>query len=570
VQMEVICAAAPLHPGMRICCFVGEQTGWALLPMQQFVAFCALALAHDDMFEPVWIRAAEMLAASLALAEPLHFAPGDVLLNLGTSWTLPNYFLHVRHARHTGGIRYVPFVHDVIPVVAPQYCLPGVVSDYVEWVGGVFDHADRLLTNSCSTASDLGRVADVLGHRLNDNDVHVIPLDAAIPQDGALPALAQERRAALGDFVLFVSSIEPRKNHLMAFRAWQMMIAQDPDATPNLVCVGHGGWLNEPVHAMLRDDPVLAAKVRILADVSDRELGQLYRSCRFTIYPSHYEGWGMPVTESLCHGKVPVVTRCSSLTEAGGAFAVYIEPDDVAGMARAVHDLWHHPDLLAAWEARIAADFHPRSWRDVALQIAQVTRFGDETVRQGLPLIELDTIYRMGRSGAKRVIPAAQIAEMLRQGLGWEAPEAGQCRARIEGGAVGFRLKSSQDRVFCHVRLTGGSLAVQTSTGVHQAPTSGWLSFEVQADEGRVDLTLGAKTALSHLVVSPCADLAQLARRMATKAASHYAFLRDSYPLITDQEAGPAQWQEFLPALEAGGLSRLDLLGILQADAKQP
>lgn len=574
VQMEVICAAIPRNPGLRICCFTGADQGWARIPLEQFVTLCMLAQSGGDLFDAAWISAIEAVTASVALAAPVGFAPDDVLVNLGTSWTLPNYFLHIRQAKRRWAIRYAPFVHDVIPVVAPHYCLPDVVRDYLDWIGGVFDHADYFLANSHSTAADLIHVAGRLGHRLDESDVEVVPLDAAISRctPRSLPISELQRWGLTAkSFVLFVSSIEPRKNHIMAFRAWQAMIGRDASHTPDLVCVGNGGWLNGPIHAALRDDAALAAKVRMLSGISDDELALLYRQCRFTLYPSHYEGWGMPVTEALCHGKVPVVTRCSSLSEAGGDLAVYVAPDDVDGLVGAVEELWRNSALLAEMEARISHDFHPRSWEDVATQIE--TSLHRQSVRalQDEPLLCPDTLYRMGRNRSLYLVPGTQTGEMLRRDLGWEPLEANQCRTRGLGGILSFRVENSETHVICHLILSAmdeNPLISKEKNDdlrpVNLVKTEGWISFEVPVVDGRVELSLRGGVAISHLLISNSASLTEIVARIAVSATSDHAFLRDIYPLVTGREAAPAEWIDALASLEAGGLTRQEFLDLLR------
>lgn len=566
VQIEVIRASIPLFPNLRICCFTGGERGWVLIPLAQFQTLCALALVRGDMFEPEWVRAAEMLAASIAQNAPVDFAPGDVLVNLGTSWVLPNYFLNIRHAKRLHGIHYVPFVHDLIPVVAPYYCLPDVVQDYLGWIGGVFDHADRFLTNSRSTSQDLRHVAGLLKKELGKGDISVIPLDAAMPIGGQAPLPVSDlgRWGISADYVLFVSSIEPRKNHRMAFRAWRRMIARDCDRTPDLVCVGNSGWLNDQIHAMLRNDPSLATKVRILSGVSDEELALLYRHCSFTIYPSHYEGWGMPVTEALCHGKVPIVTRCASLPEAGGDFAIYVQPDDDASLARLVSELIENPQRLAALERRIVRDFQPRSWSDLALKVGEACRFR-AAVAQEWPYLHLDTLYRMGNNRAVRLVPGSQLGEMLRAGLGWMPLDEGQVCTASAGGTLAFRVVSNPSSVICHLRfaaLGGEGISVRTAQHIHHSVATGWMSFKAPVIDGVINLRLSGDAALSHVLVSDT-DLAQVVARVVTRPGSDYAFLRDIYPLIAGREVLPAELCEFLPSLEAGGLTRMNVVTTL-------
>src|SRR3546814_2075479 len=79
------------------------------------------------------------------------------------------------------------------------------------------------------------------------------------------------------------------------------------DAIPLLVCAGRRGWRYDQIFARLESDPALKAHVVWIHDASDSELAALYRACAFTVYPSHYEGWGLPVTEALAHGQIPVI-----------------------------------------------------------------------------------------------------------------------------------------------------------------------------------------------------------------------------------------------------------------------
>ncbi|MEI9931042.1 MAG: glycosyltransferase [Rhizomicrobium sp.] len=129
-----------------------------------------------------------------------------------------------------------------------------------------------------------------------------------------------------GRFVLFVSTIEPRKNHAFVFTAWLKLLRRHGAKNcPKLVCVGQQGWLNSEAYARLDASEDLKRQVVILSNVSDVMLSKLYEACICTLYPSLYEGWGLPVTESLCFGKVPIVSHVASLPEAGGLFAEYFE-----------------------------------------------------------------------------------------------------------------------------------------------------------------------------------------------------------------------------------------------------
>jgi glycosyltransferase involved in cell wall biosynthesis len=98
----------------------------------------------------------------------------------------------------------------------------------------------------------------------------------------------------------------------------------------------------------------------------------LFRNCRFTVYPSTYEGWGMPVTESLAYGKVCITSNTSSLPEAGGEFADQVSPYNTQELLTAM--LRYMDDkVLAAREKQIAA-FRPASWDGMSEQIDAFVR----------------------------------------------------------------------------------------------------------------------------------------------------------------------------------------------------
>jgi glycosyltransferase involved in cell wall biosynthesis len=101
-----------------------------------------------------------------------------------------------------------------------------------------------------------------------------------------------------------------------------------------------------------------------LRGLSDAELQQAYRSCLFTVFPSLSEGWGLPIAESLAHGKFCVASDRTSIPEVGGDLIDYFDPSDdddaVAKIERPLLD----PGYLTAREARVRAEYRPRTWTD--------------------------------------------------------------------------------------------------------------------------------------------------------------------------------------------------------------
>ena len=440
---------------LAIACFTKTSDTWLMIRPLFFNHICRLALIGGDASAPDWTRVLEELEANLAEAQPVTFSRGAYLINLGTSWWLRNYFLHVRNAKARFGIRYVPFVHDCIPIITPEHCTEGLTRDFISWAVGAFQHADHILVNSQATAQDVLKVASFLGHDVADPVV--LRLDA--DYRSASHALARSEANDLflrndirpGGYVLFVATIESRKNHVLAFSAWLALIKKyGLQRVPKLVCVGNRGWLNDAVYAKLEASKLLRSKVVMLSHISDPDLARLYEDCLFTLYPSSYEGWGLPVTESLCFGKVPVLARTSSLPEAGGEFAEYFDLGAEDRLIEALDRLIFNEAYRSAKESVIARDFRARPWLEIADQMVEVVKRWDGTAKpvtavgnaeeRGLwPFeIELGTYNGISETEDLSIYAGMLSGEVYRQGDGWWWPEPWGCWTKAKVARLAF------------------------------------------------------------------------------------------------------------------------------------
>lgn len=519
VQIEAILGALSRENGrsVRLCCFTEGREEWLEVNTDLFCRLCGLATAGGKLDDREWVEAVTDLNLHLALSQPFDFPEGALLINLGTSWWLQNYFLFVRHASASKGVRYIPFVHDMIPIVAPEHCTSGLTQDFISWALGVFDHADHFLVNSKATREDLRKVAATLGHAIAPEDVAIIPLDSDFRKEGHvdLPdsALA-DWQLENQEFVLFVSTIESRKGHLLAFEAWSRLICRHgAERIPQLVCVGNGGWLNSRVYERLATDFELSRKVTMLSGLSDAELALLYRNCRFTIYPSLYEGWGLPVTESLCYGKVPLISDAASLPEAGGSLAVYAKAGSIEELTGQAERLILDDQHRRALEHRILEEFAPRSWSQLAGQIVEeLERFAarSEGAKKAgpavshAPMAHVGCWHSLGRNRFPRIWPGMSTGEKYRSGLGWFWPEERGCRVRGSGGELHMRIDRQHEglRMYfglrgdenerCHYVITCGDARVEGEIAP-DAVMWAWLNIPASGSDQECMVKLSAR-----------------------------------------------------------------------------
>lgn len=257
------------------------------------------------------------------------------------------------------GVRTIFCCHDLIPILFRQF----VGADTARCFEGLlllFSRAEaQIWCISHRTASDM----QSLGNRLDlpFAEPIIIPPGCDLQQarslhsDGQIPSVEQP-------YILYVSTIEARKNHGILLQAYQQLLDRGRSDLPRLVFVGRRGWLVDDLLKQLDSGVGVSAHVRIMEKMSDAELRALYRSALFTVFPSFYEGWGIPVTEALSLGKLCLSSNRGALPEAGAGFAELLDPDNVAQWADRIAHYLDHPEELAQREEAIRKGFRPRLW----------------------------------------------------------------------------------------------------------------------------------------------------------------------------------------------------------------
>jgi glycosyltransferase involved in cell wall biosynthesis len=176
-----------------------------------------------------------------------------------------------------------------------------------------------------------------------------------------------------GNYVLYVSTIEARKNHRILYHIYHILCSEGyGDILPNLVFVGRIGWGVDDLLREISLDPVLSGKIKIIDKINDSELIWLYKNAMFCVYPSYYEGWGLPVAEALSHGKVVVVSDNSSLPEVGGDCAIYLNAFDTIAWRNMILRLVQDSVYRKALEDNIRMNYQSKKWAETCEVILEV------------------------------------------------------------------------------------------------------------------------------------------------------------------------------------------------------
>ena len=279
-------------------------------------------------------RAMKALWRSFAISHELRRQHVD--LYHGLSNELP---FGIRHA----GCRSIVTIHDVIFLHHPEYYHP-----LDRWLYRLkFAYAGRK-ADCVLTVSEYSKRELVQHLHLPPSKIHVvyqgITIDFSSVTDTDLRRVQSLYR--LPDrFILFVGTLEERKNLLLVARAFVLLAAKHslpPDL--RLVAVGRRTPYLSTVLSTLQAAG-LTDRLLICEGVPFADLPAFYRLADFFVYPSRIEGFGIPMLEAAAAGLPAIGCTGSSLEEAGGAGAFYVDPDDAPAMAQCILSLWNNADL---------------------------------------------------------------------------------------------------------------------------------------------------------------------------------------------------------------------------------
>jgi glycosyltransferase involved in cell wall biosynthesis len=202
--------------------------------------------------------------------------------------------------------------------------------------------------------------------------IHSAARTSFVPVPFAETAELRQRLRVEDDFLLFVGTLEPRKNLLTLLKAFAQIVGQS-ELRPQLVIAGGAGWLMDEMFTFIRKSGI-TERLRFTGYLSDEELRGLYSSCKVFIYPSVYEGFGLPPLEAMACGAPVIAGRIPSLQEVLGSTARLVEPLDVEALAGSIVELLKDENqrrALGAAGLKHAAQF---SWEQTARQTLDVYR----------------------------------------------------------------------------------------------------------------------------------------------------------------------------------------------------
>jgi glycosyltransferase involved in cell wall biosynthesis len=387
--------AAPITIVMDITTSAGANIRSGIVRVEKALA---AALSHHPNVRVrfvVWVNARQQFAeieAGMALSEQLprllhgqnllseRFARlpvGSKFLVVGSGWMQNEHYAEALGdfaARFN--LEFSLLIHDLTPVLFPHWYGDGYGQKFASDLKLLLRGIHKLLVYSANTQKDTQDVADELDIALPGIE-HLRLADGIASADGTRyfvgsNSTADTERLLLGkSYVLSVGGIHVRKNYALLYDVWIDLAERMGAACPHLVIVGGVMWNGAELARAMREDRRVKALIHIIDDVDDAALDWLYRNCLFTAYPSTYEGWGLPVGESLSYGKICLATAASSIPEIAPAATDLLDGTNRQLWAARIQFYAGSATARTAREQQIHERFTTTSWADTANDLIQ-------------------------------------------------------------------------------------------------------------------------------------------------------------------------------------------------------
>ncbi|MBC7803479.1 MAG: glycosyltransferase family 4 protein [Candidatus Parcubacteria bacterium] len=285
-----------------------------------------------------------------------------ILLDIGHTWLDNGAYAWLLRRR---GARPVFFIHDLIPILHPEFCRPGEKARHVARMRNALRDGAGLIVNSRHTLAELERFAASGG-------LHMPPVVVAPLAPSVVPSASPGPRPIEQPFFVVLGTIEPRKNHLLLLQLWGRLAERLGDSSPRLVVVGQRGWGCEKALDLLERSEPLKGIVSERNQCGDAELANLLQHAQALLMPSFAEGYGLPVAEALAAGLPVIASDLPAFREIAGTMPEYADPRDGPRWEALVEDYSRPDSQRRQAQLRRIRDFRPTTW---AQHFEEVDRF---------------------------------------------------------------------------------------------------------------------------------------------------------------------------------------------------
>ncbi|MBL8291908.1 MAG: glycosyltransferase family 4 protein [Bryobacterales bacterium] len=273
--------------------------------------------------------------------------------------------LHVQYTAPLAcPVPVVVSVHDVSFLEAPHFFPPGRVAQLRLTVSRTIRQAARILTPSEFSKHSIERAYGVDPDRITVTPNAVSTRFRPIAREVALTRL-HARFSLPGPYILTVGDLQPRKNQVGLIHAFEELLREHPQIPHHLVLTGQDSWYASTVRRAAQRS-CAASRIHFTGFVSDEDLPYLYAGCELFVFPSFYEGFGIPILEAMACSRAVACSNTTAVAEVADGAAILFQPSSTRDMMRAMRDLLLDAELRQRMERLGIARAATFQWRNAS------------------------------------------------------------------------------------------------------------------------------------------------------------------------------------------------------------
>jgi len=266
-------------------------------------------------------------------------------------------------------------VHDLIPIIFPDFVTEDNVVQFMRILKSITPDT-WVLCNSHSTRNDL------LNYHKNIDPEKVFvthwaasSLFRPIHDESLISRTIAKYNVPDAPYILSLSTIEPRKNIKTLLQAFRELIVQEKIKDLNLVLVGTKGWKYQEIIDFIDSNPEITSRVFFTGYIDDNDLAAVYSGAMAFVYPSYYEGFGLPPLEAMQCGVPVICSNTSSLPEVVGDAGILIDPKKIEDLIQSIFRLCADDDLRKEVSDKSVAQANRYTWKSCVNKTISIYKY---------------------------------------------------------------------------------------------------------------------------------------------------------------------------------------------------
>ena len=322
-------------------------------------AFKFRVISHDEFILFLEDTKTHEFNKDLALVAIDEIRDGDIFFDMDGVWNNSLKRPYLYKQLDSNNAKIFNFIYDLVPVVLPKYSHQNTVRNFMTFLYAVYRYSSVVFFDSRSAEKDFLDIKEQI-HNSRNISTRVVKLGSDILQSNTLPINNSYEYLTKTKYILFVGTLEPRKNQTLMLNVFEKLSVEYPEL--NMVFVGKGGWKNDTLLKRLKHHELLNNSLHWLENIDDSTLVTLYQEAFLCVYISSYEGFGLPVAESLSWGNITITSKNSSMYEVGKNFADYLRYNSFNELYETIDTYLNHSNLYTEKKAYIKENYIPYSW----------------------------------------------------------------------------------------------------------------------------------------------------------------------------------------------------------------